>query len=198
MGVWERHHSTMGKDYFGFKCIRSYYVPVQTIVYPYDANCVTPLIYPTTDLDFLFWIIVSFDLRFYFLFFKTCTQPFCKRHYPVIVITITRHVLYTGKCIRLYVLEIIKAWPLCILWTRGHAYLLMASLSYIKLKRLDNDIKTKSISKTCTNYETKGKPRKKSHIPVSNPNLTKARCAWSDTVQRRCHSATLPSISDVL
>ena len=36
----------------------------------------------------------------------------------------------------------------------------ISSLVYIKLKRLDNDIKTKSISKTCTNYETKGKPRK--------------------------------------
>ena len=46
----------------------------------------------------------------------------------------------------------------------------ISSLSYIKLKRLDNDIKTKSISKTCTNYETKGKPREKSHIPVSNKN----------------------------
>ena len=57
------------KDYFGLKCILSYYVPVQTLVSPYDANCVTPLIYPTTDLDFLFGIIVSFDLSFYFLFF---------------------------------------------------------------------------------------------------------------------------------
>ena len=51
------------KDYFGLKCILSYYVPVQTLVSPYDANCVTPLIYPTTDLDFLFGIIVSFDLN---------------------------------------------------------------------------------------------------------------------------------------
>ena len=41
-------------------------------------------------------------------------------------------------------------------WTR-----VISSLSYIELKRLDNDIKTKSISKTCTNYETKGKPREK-------------------------------------
>ena len=56
------------KDYFGLKCILSYYVPVQTIVSPYDANCVTPLIYPTTDLDFHFGILVSFDLSFYFLF----------------------------------------------------------------------------------------------------------------------------------
>ena len=51
-------------------------------------------------------------------------------------------------------------------WTR-------VSPHSVILKRLDNDIKTKSISKTCTNYEIKGKPRKKSHIPVSNPNLTK-------------------------
>ena len=26
------------KDYFGLKCILSYYVPVQTIVSPYDAH----------------------------------------------------------------------------------------------------------------------------------------------------------------
>ena len=57
------------KDYFGLKYILPYYVPVQTLVSPYDANCVTSLIYPTTDLDFLFGIIVSFDLSFYFLFF---------------------------------------------------------------------------------------------------------------------------------
>ena len=48
---------------------KSFYVPVQTIVSPYDAKCVTPLIYPTTDLDFLFGIIVSFDLSFYFYLF---------------------------------------------------------------------------------------------------------------------------------
>ena len=85
----------------------------------------------TVDLSnyrswFPFWdnCFVWLKFLFLFLFFETCTQPFCKRHYPVIVITITRHVLYTGKCTRLYILEIIKAWPLCILWTRGHAYLL--------------------------------------------------------------------------
>ena len=60
-----RHvHRSYLKDYFGLKCILSYYVPVQTLVSPYDANCVTPLIYPTTDLDFLFGIIISFDLTF--------------------------------------------------------------------------------------------------------------------------------------
>ena len=47
----------------------------------------------------------------------------------------------------------------------------ISSLSYIKLKRLDNDIKTKSISKTCTNYETKGKPRKKMPHPGIEPEL---------------------------
>ena len=49
--------------------LQMYYVPVQTIVSPYDAKCVTPLIYPTTDFDFLFWVIVSFDLSFYFFYF---------------------------------------------------------------------------------------------------------------------------------
>ena len=46
----------------------------------------------------------------------------------------------------------------------------------MKLKCLDNDIKTKSISKTCTNYESKGKPRKKCNIPVSNPNNKNSVC----------------------
>ena len=82
---------SLAKDYFGLKCILSYYVSFQTMISPYDANCVTPLIYPTTDLDFLFGIIVSFDFDFLFLFFffETCTLPFFvnKRHYPVIVIS---------------------------------------------------------------------------------------------------------------
>ena len=34
----------------------------------------------------------------------------------------------------------------------------ISSLSYIKVKLFDNDIKTKNTSKTYTNYETKGKP----------------------------------------
>ena len=50
----------------------------------------------------------------------------------------------------------------------------ISSLSYIKLKRLDNDIKTKSISKTCTNYETKGKPRKKKPHPGIEPEFNKS------------------------
>ena len=53
--------------------LQMYYVPLQTIVSPYDAKCVTPFIYPTTDFDFLFMVIVSFDLSFYFLFFETFT-----------------------------------------------------------------------------------------------------------------------------
>ena len=44
-----------------YSLLHLYYVPVQTIVSPYDANYVTPLIYPTTDLDFIVWVIVSFD-----------------------------------------------------------------------------------------------------------------------------------------
>ena len=66
------------KDYFGLKCILSYYVPVQTIVSPDDANCVTPLIYPTIDLDFLFGTIVSFDFlwSFYFLVFLNLHTTF--------------------------------------------------------------------------------------------------------------------------
>ena len=34
-----------------------------------------------------------------FLFFETFTQPFCKQHFPAIVITKPMHVLYTGTCI---------------------------------------------------------------------------------------------------
>ena len=49
----------------------------------------------------------------------------------------------------------------------------ISSLSYIKLKHLVNVIKTKSISKTCTNYETKGKPRKKLPHPGIEPEFNK-------------------------
>ena len=38
----------------------------------------------------------------------------------------------------------------------------ISSLRYMKSKRLDNDIKAKTISKNCTNYQTKEEPRKKS------------------------------------
>ena len=75
-----------GKGYFDFKCILSYYVPVQTIVSPGDANCVTPLIYPTTDLDFLFGIIVSFDLSFYFIFFKPAHNLFVNDIIPSLLL----------------------------------------------------------------------------------------------------------------
>ena len=68
--------STVCKGLFRVEMHYLLYVPVQTIVSPCDAKCVTPLIYPTTDLDFLFGMIVSFDLSFYFLIFETCTQPF--------------------------------------------------------------------------------------------------------------------------
>ena len=114
------------KEKFGNKCILSYYVPVQTIVSPYDANCVTQLIYSTTDLYFLFWILVSFDLSCFF--FVTFTQPFYKRHHPTIGYYRNKARLFIVTRTRLYILlsfiEIIKAWPLCILWTREYAYLL--------------------------------------------------------------------------
>ena len=72
----------------------------------------------------------------------------------------------------------------------------ISSLSYIKLNRLDNDVKTKSILRTCTNDETKGKPRKKvSHPGIEPAYITKTQCAWSGTVQSRNLSATEPSIS---
>ena len=171
-----------------------------------------------------FLIILSCDICFYFIFFLNFIQPFCKRHYPAIVITKTRHVLFTGTCRCLYILlpfiEIIESWPLCVVWTRGNAYLL-TRLYRIKTfggaavaewlsswlaeqedrgsipglatwifrdwlspasksrygwkidkstfilkttnqptKRLDNDIETKSISKST----------KKCHISVSNPH----------------------------
>ena len=90
-------------------------------------------------ISFFFWIIVSCE---------TFTQPFCKRHYHEIFITKTRHVQYTGTCT-------------CDHYVFGvHGDTCISSLGYIKWKRLGNDIKTKSISKPCTNYETKGKPRK--------------------------------------
>ena len=59
-------------------------------------------------------------------------------------------------------------------------------------------LKQKSFQKLAQIMKLKENQEKKGHIPVSNPNLTKTRCAWSGTVQRRYHSATLPSISEVL
>ena len=50
-----RNRGTVAKGKFGNKCILSYIVLVQTIVSSYQ----------TTDIDFLFWIIASFDLSFF-------------------------------------------------------------------------------------------------------------------------------------
>ena len=124
---WKRLSINGIKDYFGLKCILSY-----VLLRPGSDNSISLWCkmrhtidipnyrswFPFLDNGFV-W------LKFLFLFFfKPAHNLFCKRHYPIIVITITRHVLYTGKCTRLYILEIIKAWPLCIWWTRGHRYLL--------------------------------------------------------------------------
>ena len=51
----------------------------------------------------------------------------------------------------------------------------------------------KRISRTCTNYETKGKPRKNA-ISRYRTCIT-TQCAWSGRVQHLNHSATDPSIS---
>ena len=109
---------------------------------------------------FPFWENCFVWLKFlFFYFFKTCTKPFCKLHYTVIVISITRHVLYTGKWTRLYILEIIKTWPLCILWTRGHAYLLT---QLYKIKNVWIMIlKQKAFEKLAQIMKLKEKPRGK-------------------------------------
>ena len=59
-------------------------------------------------------------------------------------------------------------------------------------------LKQKAFQKLAQIMKLKENQEKKNHIPVSNPNLTKTLCAWSGTVQRRYHSVTLPSISEVL
>ena len=59
-------------------------------------------------------------------------------------------------------------------------------------------LKQKAFQKIAHIMKLKENQEKKSHIPISNPNLTKTRCAWSGTVKRRYHSATLPSIAEVL
>ena len=60
------HFAQILKDYFGLKCILSYYVPVQTIVSPYDANCVTPLIswFPFWDNCFVWLKVIPGEAGF--------------------------------------------------------------------------------------------------------------------------------------
>ena len=66
-----------GKGLFRVEMHSLLYVPVRTIVSPCDANCVTPFIYPTTDLDFLFGIIEHFIwLKFLFFIFWNLHTPF--------------------------------------------------------------------------------------------------------------------------
>ena len=64
-----------------------------------------------------------------------------------------------------------------------------SSLSYIKLKRLNNDIKTKSISKTCTIYETKIPPppqkKKKKKKKKTNNNNNKKQKKQNKTKQNK-------------
>ena len=63
---------------------------VQTIVSPFHTICVTPLLYPTTDLDFLFWIHVSCDLCFNFLIFWNLHTTFLST-------ALSRHCYYQNK-----------------------------------------------------------------------------------------------------
>ena len=88
---------TKGK--FGNKCILSYHVPVQRIVSPYDVNCVTPLIYLSKYWSW-FPFLDNCLVWLNFLFFVTFTQPFCKRHYPAIVITNVHSYMYTSGVAR--------------------------------------------------------------------------------------------------
>ena len=79
-----------------------------------------------------------------------------------------------------------------------HVETRISSLSYIKLKRLDNDIKTKSISRTCTNDETKGKQEKKNATAVyrtRNGMHNKNSMCMERNGPLPKHSATEPSIS---
>ena len=86
------------------------------------------------------------------------------------VITQTRHVLYTGLCTRLYILlfyfHSLQSYKRDHYVFYGHVDTRISSLRYIKLNRLDNNIKTKlvQIMKLKENQE------KKCHIAVSNPH----------------------------
>ena len=109
------------KAMYGIKYILSYYIPIQTIVSPYDANCVTPLIYPTTYLDFLFvdncldWLKFLFhiclNLHTTFLFI----DRFCNRT-QIIIPELSRH----GSVIKFF-LSSIKTFN-CFHILHGHSY----------------------------------------------------------------------------
>ena len=117
--LWKFKVNVKGK--YGIKCILSYNVPVHTTIHVtvYQLWCKVRY---TIDISnyrswFRFWDNCFVWLEF--LFFETFTQPFCKRHNPVIVIIKTRHALYTGTCTRLYIF-IKKITIMCFMntWTR--------------------------------------------------------------------------------
>ena len=122
--------------------------------FPFLDNCIV-------------WLMILF-----FYFFQSFAQPFFVNGIipPLLLPKQDIYCTLVHVRTRLYILlpfiEIIKAWSISVY---EHVDTRISSRSYIKLKRLDIDIKTKCISKTCTNYETKGNPRKKCHIAVSNP-----------------------------
>ena len=77
-----------------------------------------------------------------------------------------------------------------------HVETRISSLGYIKLKRLDNDIKTKNISKLVQMMKLKENQEKQvPHSGIEPTCITKTQCAWSRTVQCRNLLATEPTTS---
>ena len=58
-------------------------------------------------------------------------------------------------------------------------------------------LKQKAFQKLAQIMKLKENQEKKPH-PGIESEFNKTRCAWSGTVQRQYHSATLPSMSEVL
>ena len=69
--VDNKHMKCHPKANFGLQCILSNYVPVQTIVSPYDANCVTPMVHWYIQLQILisFWDYCLVWLKILFFIF---------------------------------------------------------------------------------------------------------------------------------
>ena len=121
----------------------------------------------TIDIsNFWYWFHCLDNCLVWLKFLIFCIKPshnlFVNDIIPPLLLPKTRQ-----ECTQLYMYTFVyftfihwdhKSVTIMCLWTRGHVY--------IELKRLDNDIKTKSISKTCINDETKEKPRKKSTTSV--------------------------------
>ena len=134
------------------------------------------MIYPTTDLDFLFGIIVSFDLGFYFL--KPSHNLFVNAIIPTLLLPkqgMYCTQLHVHVCI--FYFHSFKSKSVTIMcfmntWTRVSPHSVIWSQNvWIMI------LKQKGFQKSCTNYETKGKTKKiKCHIAVSNPHSKNSVC----------------------